>query len=137
MDGVLIRYPLGIPLELIVDLSEHFNVYILCAPALEVEARDLLADAGVELERVYFLEAVTDSYWTRDYGPWCRLKCLRNNLESAETIYQLQLFPNMYISGHRILRGPDICDLFVCGLEQVDGGRQAQVDCDWYWWLHL
>eukprot|EP01052_Picozoa_sp_SAG31_P045083 SAG31_NODE_8104_length_1522_cov_1.900914_1_plen_335_part_00 len=112
MDGVLIRYPLGLPLEVIVDFSEHFNVYVLCAPALEVlipinpnqsqfipihpnqsqfipihpnssqfipihpnsshqvEARDVMADAGVDLNRVFFLEAITDSYWTRDFGPW-------------------------------------------------------------------
>jgi hypothetical protein len=43
MDGVLIRYPLGIPLELIVDFSEHFNVYVLVSPALEIEARDVSA----------------------------------------------------------------------------------------------
>lgn len=30
----------------------------------------MLAEAGAELERVFLLEAITDSYWTRDFGPW-------------------------------------------------------------------
>ena len=98
MDGVLIRFPLGLSLELVTEFSMHSRVvrqlakllprspsrfertnpaqsgclpqYCLCVLELEIIARDLFADAGVDLEQVIFVPISTDSYWTRDFGPW-------------------------------------------------------------------
>ena len=97
MDGVLIRFPLGVSLEFVAELSRHNRVvclphqrlaavvsdwpsmilrtelaavvlqYCLCTPALENVAHEVFTDAGVDLDQVIFVLETTDSYWTRDY----------------------------------------------------------------------
>jgi agmatine/peptidylarginine deiminase len=70
MDGVLVRFPLGLPVELIAAFSEHTNVYCLCDTQRQSAAESTFAAAGTDLERLTFINMRTDSYWTRDYGPW-------------------------------------------------------------------
>lgn len=71
MEGVLVRYPLGISTSLIKDFATHTKVYTLVATAsAETSARSSYQSAGVNLNNCVFVRAATDSYWTRDYGPW-------------------------------------------------------------------
>ena len=68
MQGVMIRYPLGIPTSLVVDLSNNCMVY--CITTQQSSAQSTFQNAGVNMNNVTFVNAPTDSYWVRDYGPW-------------------------------------------------------------------
>ncbi|MFO7873092.1 MAG: agmatine deiminase family protein [Bacteroidales bacterium] len=70
MEGVMVRYPLGIPLSLIADISQHATVFTLVESYYESQAVDDYMDAGVNMDNCEFVNASTNSYWTRDYGPW-------------------------------------------------------------------
>lgn len=71
MESVLIRYPLGIPLDLVAIMSEEILVStIVSGPYQENNAIEDFENAGVNMDNVTFIHAPTDSYWTRDYGPW-------------------------------------------------------------------
>lgn len=69
--GVLIRYPLGIPVALVAEMSEDVMVTtIVASTSVRTQAINAYTAAGVNLANTEFLIATTDSYWTRDYGPW-------------------------------------------------------------------
>ena len=70
MQGVLIRYPLGIPTSLVVDLANNCQVYCVVSSSYQNQAQNTFQNAGVNMDRVTFVNAPTDSYWVRDYGPW-------------------------------------------------------------------
>jgi agmatine deiminase len=71
MTGVLIRWPLGISYELIAEMSEDVEVWTIVANSYEQSlAESAYATHGVNMGHCSFLIADTDSYWTRDYGPW-------------------------------------------------------------------
>ena len=70
MESVLIRYPFGIPMDLIATMSEE----ILVTTIVEDEGEEdyvmtQYENNGVNTDSVTFIYAPTDSYWTRDYGP--------------------------------------------------------------------
>jgi len=68
---VLIRYPLGIPVSLVAQLAETAEVICLVSSSsMQNAATNAFVNAGVNMDRVSFMLAATDSYWTRDYGPW-------------------------------------------------------------------
>ena len=68
MQGVMIRYPLGIPESLVAQLSNNCRVY--CITQQQSSAQSTFQSAGVNMSNVTFVNAPTDSYWVRDYGPW-------------------------------------------------------------------
>lgn len=71
MQGVLIRYPFGIPYTLIAGLSDEINVTTIVASQSEKNyVISQYTANGVNLTNCDFLIAPSDSYWTRDYGPW-------------------------------------------------------------------
>ena len=70
MQGVMIRYPLGIPVSLVKSLAENCQVYCIVTQGYQSTARSSFSNAGVNMNRVTFVNAKTDSYWVRDYGPW-------------------------------------------------------------------
>ena len=70
MQGVTIRYPLGIPVSLVKSLAENCQVYCIVAQNQQSSARSTFNNAGVNMNRVTFVIANSDSYWVRDYGPW-------------------------------------------------------------------
>jgi len=68
---VLIRFPLGIPVSLVVHLSNTANVVTLVSnTTVRNQATTVFQNGGVNMANVTFMIAATDSYWTRDYGPW-------------------------------------------------------------------
>ena len=70
-DGVLIRYPFGIPMSLIKELAKDAKVKTVVASAAEqATVTSQYQSNGVKLSNCSFLIAPSDSYWTRDYGPW-------------------------------------------------------------------
>jgi agmatine/peptidylarginine deiminase len=71
MTGVLIRWPLGIPYDVIAEMSEDVEVWTIVAnSSQQSQAMSAYASHGVNTANCYFLIADTESYWTRDYGPW-------------------------------------------------------------------
>jgi agmatine deiminase len=70
MSGVLIRYPFGIPVALIEEMSQDITIYCLVSSSQENSAYNSMASGGVNMNHVEFVLGSTDSYWTRDYGPW-------------------------------------------------------------------
>lgn len=68
---VLIRYPLGIPLSLVTQLANTAQVICLVSSSsAQNAASNSFNNAGVNMANVSFIIAPTDSYWTRDFGPW-------------------------------------------------------------------
>lgn len=71
MQSVLIRYPFGIPMSLIVEMSQDCKVKTIVANTSEQQqVLSQYQTAGVNIANCEWLFAPTDSYWTRDYGPW-------------------------------------------------------------------
>jgi len=70
MQGVLIRYPFGISTSVIKEMAEDLIVYCLISSGSQNSAYNSMNSAGVNMNNVEFVLGSTDSYWTRDYGPW-------------------------------------------------------------------
>jgi len=71
MQGVLIRYPFGIPVALIKQMSEVTNIVTIVATTTERNTViSTYISTGIDTSKCDFLIAPSDSYWTRDYGPW-------------------------------------------------------------------
>jgi agmatine/peptidylarginine deiminase len=70
MQGVMIRYPLGIPTSLVAQLSNNCHVYCIVESYLQNSAQYDFQNVGVNMGNLSFVNAPTDSYWVRDYGPW-------------------------------------------------------------------
>ena len=70
MQGVLIRYPFGISTSLIREMAEDVVIYCLVSSNQQSSAYNSMNNADVDMNNVEFIIGSTDSYWTRDYGPW-------------------------------------------------------------------
>jgi len=71
MQSVLIRYPFGIPMSLIVEMAEDCHVTTIVASTTQQNTvLNQYISAGVDTSHCAWLIAPTNSYWTRDYGPW-------------------------------------------------------------------
>lgn len=71
MQGVLVRYPFGIPVSLIAAMSQIVTVTTSISSAnQQTTVENIYRSNGVNMNNVDFVIANTDSYWTRDYGPW-------------------------------------------------------------------
>jgi len=70
MQGVLIRYPLGISTAIVAEMAEDVTVYCVVSSSSQTSAYNTFNNAGVNMSNVEFLITSSDSYWIRDYGPW-------------------------------------------------------------------
>ncbi len=71
MEGVLIRYPFGISFQIIAEMSEDAIVTtIVSSSSQQSTVLSQYQSQGVNTANCEFLIAPSDSYWTRDYGPW-------------------------------------------------------------------
>jgi agmatine/peptidylarginine deiminase len=71
MQSVLIRYPFGISYEIIAEMAEDDEVItIVSSTSEQTYIESQYQSQGINLDHCSFLIAPTDSYWTRDYGPW-------------------------------------------------------------------
>ena len=70
-EGVIIRYPLGIPVSLVAEMSEDIIVTsIVSSSYYQSQAISTYTANGVNMSNAEFIIAPTNSHWTRDYGPW-------------------------------------------------------------------
>jgi agmatine deiminase len=69
--GVIVRYPFGISYSIIAEMSEDLIVYTIVGSASQQSTVTTnYTNNGVNMANVEFIIAPSDSYWTRDYGPW-------------------------------------------------------------------
>jgi agmatine/peptidylarginine deiminase len=70
-EGVIIRWPLGISVAIIKEMSEDIMVTtIVGSESQRTSAISSYTSAGVNMAHTQFIIAPTNTYWTRDYGPW-------------------------------------------------------------------
>jgi len=71
MQGALIRYPFGLPFLLIKEmaLTVKLTTIVESQSQKNTVIQQYLSN-GIDTSHCNFLIAPTDSYWTRDYGPW-------------------------------------------------------------------
>ncbi len=71
MGGVLIAYPLGIPVNLVSELSMITSVKVMVYPATDSNtAKTYFQSSGVNMANIEFWVINHDTYWVRDFGPW-------------------------------------------------------------------
>lgn len=70
MQAVMIVYPLGIPVELVREMAEDCKVIVVVDTYKQEAARNAFVSADVNMDNIEYLNAPTNSYWIRDFGPW-------------------------------------------------------------------
>ncbi len=70
MKAVMIRYPLGIPVDFIAKMSEYTPVICIVTTSQESAAASTFSNGGVNMDNVSYMNYPTDTYWCRDYAPW-------------------------------------------------------------------
>ncbi|MEZ4649651.1 MAG: agmatine deiminase family protein [Candidatus Eisenbacteria bacterium] len=93
LTGVLIRYPLGLPYNLIRDLDDHLTVHVVVSSGNLAAAQSNFTNQGVDMNQVEWLVKPNDSIWTRDYGPWFVFDG-ENNLGIIDHTYNRPARPN-------------------------------------------
>ncbi|MFQ5452941.1 MAG: agmatine deiminase family protein [Candidatus Zixiibacteriota bacterium] len=69
--GVIIRWPLGISVSLVAEMSEDLMVTTIVSSTYQQNnAISSYTSGGVNMANAQFIIAPTNSIWTRDYGPW-------------------------------------------------------------------
>ncbi len=68
--GVMVRWPLGVPFNFLVDVSNNSKLWVICSSSDQPSATSALTSAGVNMGNTEFITAQTNSIWVRDYGPW-------------------------------------------------------------------
>ena len=70
-EGVIIKYPLGISVSLVAEMSEDVVVWsIVSSTYYRDQAINYYSSNGVNMDNTDFIIAPTNTWWTRDYGPW-------------------------------------------------------------------
>tara|TARA_Y100000590_G_C15733357_1_gene1017818 strand:- start:1658 stop:3220 length:1563 start_codon:yes stop_codon:yes gene_type:complete len=68
--GTMIRWPLGIPQQLVIELATDDILYVLVETNnQENQASSNFINWGVNIDNVVFINTNTYSHWTRDHGP--------------------------------------------------------------------
>ena len=71
MQGVIVRYPFGIPTSLVKEMADVVTVTTLVSSDWQKNTvKNAYQQAGVNMSNIDFITVNTDSYWTRDYSPW-------------------------------------------------------------------
>ena len=72
MTGVIIRYPLYIPISLVAEMSEDVELMTIVASEAQIQtAYNQYNNYGVNMANcTWLISGAENSPWTRDYGPW-------------------------------------------------------------------
>ena len=84
--GSIIRYPLGLPYSLLIDLSNNGLLYVVVSSSLQATCNSALSANGINMANVRYIITNNDSYWIRDYGPWTIMEG-NNNMQMVDFIY--------------------------------------------------
>jgi agmatine deiminase len=70
--GSLISWPLGIPQALVVDLAKDDTLYVAVGSTSDQSsAKSQFTAWGVNMNHCVFIQAPTNTHWSRDWGPHC------------------------------------------------------------------
>ncbi len=69
VEGVMIRWPLGISVSLVAEMSEEVTVYVIIRSHQISSATSSFTSGGVNMANVEWFEADSYSHWSRDWGP--------------------------------------------------------------------
>ena len=70
--GSLISWPLGIPQALVVDLAKDDTLYVAVGSTSDQNsAKSQFTSWGVNMNHCVFIQAPTNTHWSRDWGPHC------------------------------------------------------------------
>jgi len=95
MEGVLIRYTFGISYDVIAEMAEDVEVItIVSSESQKNTVESLYESNGVNTDHTSYLIAPSDTYWTRDYGPWFIFNQTSNNFEVVDFEYNRPSRPN-------------------------------------------
>ena len=68
--GTMIRWPLGLPINLVIELASDELLYVLIENEdQQTQANNAFNNWGINPDNVIFIETSTYTHWTRDYGP--------------------------------------------------------------------
>ncbi len=68
--GTMVRWPLGIPSDLVVELARNDVLYVLVENSFQQsQAQSSFTSWGIDMQNVTFIFTQTYSHWTRDHGP--------------------------------------------------------------------
>ena len=70
MEGVLVVYPLGVPYSLIAEMSQDIKVYTIVESYQQSQCETNYQNNNVNMSNCAFINAPTNTYWVRDFGPW-------------------------------------------------------------------
>jgi agmatine/peptidylarginine deiminase len=70
MEGCLVIWPLGVPYELVAEISQDAIVYTVVSSSSQSSCASNFNSHGVNMDNVVYINASTNSYWVRDFGPW-------------------------------------------------------------------
>ena len=105
--GTMIRWPLGIPSDLVVELASDDVLYVLVeSNNQQIQARNSFNDWGINLDNVFFIFTSTYSHWTRDHGPQFII---------GENFWSVV---NQQFNGYPVESG---CESFVSSESSIDG----------------
>lgn len=94
MGGVLVAYPLGVPVSLVRELSQIIPVKVIVSSGSDsVQAKSYFNSNQVNMSNVQFWKINHDSYWVRDYGPWFILDG-HDSVNIVDFIYNRPQRPN-------------------------------------------
>lgn len=71
VEGVMIRWPLGIPGALVRELAEDDTLYVIILSSQIASATSTFTAYGVNMANVQWVVADSYSHWSRDWGPQC------------------------------------------------------------------
>lgn len=88
MESVLIRYPFGITLDLIKEMAEDVEVITIVGSTSEKNTvESMYQNHGINTDHTSYLIAPSNSYWTRDYGPWFVFNQTTDSLDVIDFLY--------------------------------------------------
>lgn len=67
--ALLIRYPLGLPWSMIETAAEKIDIVCIVSSYYLSSAQSDFSSHSIS--NVQFITAATNTYWMRDWGPWC------------------------------------------------------------------
>nr|MDA3814656.1 agmatine deiminase family protein [Candidatus Cloacimonadota bacterium] len=70
MEGILVVYPLGVPYGMIAEMSQDIKVYTIVESYQQSQCETNYQNNGVNMANCEFINAPTNTYWVRDFGPW-------------------------------------------------------------------
>ena len=71
MQAVMVRYPFGIPLSLVAEMAQDTRVLTIVLNQQQKQSvLSMYVSNNVDTSQCDFVFAQSDSYWTRDYGPF-------------------------------------------------------------------